>query len=207
MPAAHAAVSGRARRAVLLATLTALLTAGCSDDKKADGPTPSPSTTATTSVELVDAGLSLLEQGQQDAALAAFNDAATQDPQNHFAHYNVGVILQGRGDSQGALSAYGRALTAKPDYVPALFNEAILFTATDPALAITTYRRVIALQPKAPTAYLNLGLLEARLGQLPAAKRSLTTALTQDPALRANIPPDVARRVGLPAPAPRPSSS
>lgn len=144
-----------------------------------------------TAEQLVQAGLLQLNQGDTDAALGTFQQAAKKQPDNVFAHYNIGVILQQQGRTAEALAAYGRALAAKPDYVPALFNSAIIYTATDAELAIATYRRIIVLQPQAPTAYLNLGILEAKAGQEAQARKDLATAVKQDGTLVNSIPKDL----------------
>jgi Tfp pilus assembly protein PilF len=174
--------SPRLRVAALL-LLAPLLVAGCGDDK--------PKAKEATAAQLVQAGLAATQQGDQDAAISAFTGAAKKDPHNVFAHYNLGTIFQKQGNNVLALQEYGLALASDPKYVPALYNEATIYGTTDPALAITTYRRVISLQPNAPTAYLNLGLLEAKAGLFDLAKQHLQKALDQDPSLVKSIPKDV----------------
>lgn len=170
-------------RLLLIAVLSPLLLTGCGDGSGSAKPA--------TAEQLVQAGLLQLNQGKNDAALTTFQQAADKQPSNVFAHYNIGVILQQQGKTAEALAAYGRALVAKPDYVPALFNSAIIYAATDAELAMSTYRRIIKLQPQAPTAYLNLGLLEAAAGQVAQAKKDLATAIKQDGSLVTAIPKDI----------------
>jgi len=176
--------------------LPLLLVTGCGEDRKIAKPA--------TANELVQTGLIQLNKGDQAKALESFEQAAAKEPTNHVAHYNVGVILQEQGKTAEALAAYGRALSAKPDFVSALFNSAVLYTSTDPDLAISTYRRIIKLQPIAPTAYLNLGLLEAAKGEVALARQHLAKAVEQDGSLASAIPKDVfsAKRVAPASPSP-----
>lgn len=178
--------------AAVVAGLTLSLTAGCSGSSSTSSNSSKPDAKA-----LVSAGLAELNRGKQDNALGLFREAAAAQPNNVLAHYNIGVILQGRGKNVEALAAYGLAIAADPKYVPALFNEGTIYGVTNPALAITTYRRVIALQPKAPTAYLNLGLLEVNSGIVAQGVKDLQTALHQDPALLARLSPALRNQVRL----------
>jgi tetratricopeptide (TPR) repeat protein len=179
--------------------LLALLTAcgGSSDaSKPADANT------------LLAAGIKAQQQGNANAARQLFEQVLAKQPNNFYAHYNLGVLDQQAKDDAAALREYGAALTINPRYVPAMFNEATIFATTDPNLAITTYRRVVALQPKAPTAYLNLGLLEAAHGELAQGIKDLNIALHQDPTLGNQVPPGLLKKVGAYAnatPSPSPS--
>lgn len=167
-----------------VASLTLLVT-GCGDSRDSVARKPA------TAAALVASGLEQLGKGDSSAALQAFREAAVKEPNNHLAHYNTGVILQQQGMTAAALTSYGLALAAKPDFVPAMFNSAVIYGPTDPDLAIATYRRIIKLQPIAPTAYLNLGLLEAARGQETAARAHLAKAVEQDGSLVTAIPKDV----------------
>jgi tetratricopeptide (TPR) repeat protein len=163
-----------------------------------------------TVTSLLNAGIAAQQQGRVDAARQLFEQVLAKDPGNVYAHYDLGVIAQGANDKQTALHEYGAALVANPRYVPALFNEATIWAATDPSLAMATYRQIVQLQPQAPTAYLNLGLLEVKAGQRAAGVRDLNTALHQDPTLATGVPKKLRTQVGRYAnqhASPTPSSS
>jgi tetratricopeptide (TPR) repeat protein len=145
---------------------------------------------------LLAAGIKLQQQGNSNAARQMFEQVLAKQPSNFYAHYNLGVLDQQAKDNPSALREYGDALTINPNYVPALFNEATIFALSDAALAITTYRRVIALQAHAPTAYLNLGLLEYAHGEQAQGIRDLNTALHQDPSLGPQVPAALLKKVG-----------
>lgn len=185
----------RSTRTLTVAALAAVLaTTGCSSQSNAKQPTAE---------QLVAAGLSALQQGNEKAALTAFQSAEQKDAKNFYAHYNLGTLYQKQGNTTLALQEYGLALEVNPKYVPALYNSATIYGATNPQLAITTYKQVIDLQPKAPTAYLNLGLLEAKLGLFAQAGKDLQKALEQDGSLATQIPKDVFKK----SPAPKPAGS
>lgn len=134
------------------------------------------------------AALQLQQQGKLNEAKQLYLQVIKAQPKNYYAQYDLGVIAQTAGDNGGALSYYGAALTANPKYVPALYNEATIYATSDPTLAISTYRQVIALQPVAPTAELNLGLLEVKHGAPHKGVNDLAVAITQDPSLLAKVP-------------------
>lgn len=134
------------------------------------------------------AAIQLQQQGKLDQAKQLYEQVVKAEPKNYYAQYDLGVIAQNSGDNQGALADYGAALTANPKYVPALYNEATIYAASDPTLAISTYRQVIALQPVAPTAELNLGLLEVKNGEPKKGVKDLSIAITQDASLVAKVP-------------------
>lgn len=171
--------------AVIVAVIVGVTACGGSSD----GKKPSAST-------LLSAGLAAEQKGQLDAARQLFEQVLAKDPGNVYAHYNLGVLAQQDDDTTTALQEYGRALAADPRYVPALFNEATIWGTTNPTLAIATYRQIVQLQPKAPTAYLNLGLLEEQAGQRKQALRDLLTALHQDPTLASRLPRKLLNQVG-----------
>lgn len=183
--------------AVLLAILVtaALATglAGCADNEAKPA----------TAEELVQAGLQALADKDQGRALSAFEQAAEKDPENHFAHYNIGFIKQQQGKSAEALKEYQLALASKPDFIPALYNSGTIYGASDAAHAMSIYRRVIKLDPKYASAYFNLGLLEAANGQAEQGRRDLERAIQLDPTFLARVPAPL--RPGLKTGEPRPT--
>lgn len=177
---------------LLSAFLAVSALGGCTDEPKAKNPT---------AAELVEVGLTAVKDGNDGEALGAFREAAKKDPKNFYAPYNIGAILQKQGKKPEALAQYAVALEINPNYVPALYNQATIISESNPQLAITTYRRVVTLQKVAPTAYLNMGLLEAKLGLFDQAEKDLQIAIKQDGSLVKAIPKDVfAKRTPSPQP-------
>jgi tetratricopeptide (TPR) repeat protein len=136
------------------------------------------------------AGAAALRQRDYWAAEQLFLQVIKRDPKQAAAYYNLGLAYQDRHDDRDALRTYARAQALDPNFPPVLFNRAVLYSRTDPQLAMFLYRRAISLQHDSPTAYLNLGLLEA--GQGPQlrrqAEKDLATAVRLDPSLASHIP-------------------
>jgi len=75
-------------------------------------------------VQLLDSA-SRLEQNQQaDLAAVLYQTwiKRNKTPHNHFACFNLGVLLFGEGDMQGAIEAYEQAIQLAPDFVHPRFN-------------------------------------------------------------------------------------
>jgi tetratricopeptide (TPR) repeat protein len=146
------------------------------------------------------AGSAALRQRNYWAAEQLFLQVIKRDPRQVAAYYDLGVVYQARHDYRDALRAYARAQALDENFVPVIYNRALLYSGTDPQLAMFLYRRTISLQHDSPTAYLNLGLLEASQG--PAlhtqAEKDLATAVRLMPSLANQIPSGL--RAGLSGP-------
>jgi Flp pilus assembly protein TadD len=149
---------------------------------------------------LLGAGTVAYKQGDYNAASQLFEQAIERAPTDAEARYDLGSAYQGEHRDADALVQYRKALSYDPTLVSAIFNEATIYGVHDTPLAIFLYRKVISLQPDSPTAYLNLGLLEAQDGQPAPAGVALRRAVRLDPALRARIPPSVMPDLSLPPP-------
>jgi tetratricopeptide (TPR) repeat protein len=172
---------------LVLAALGACLGA-CSSSKSTSGTTTTTSQPASFAT-LVGAGSDLLRSGNLNAAEQLFEQAIKAEPTNVIGYYDLGVVYQQEGERLDALREYRLALVENPKYVPAIYNRAVLYEVTNAPLAIFYYRTIISLQPDAPTAYLNLGLLQAESkATLPQALTDLAEAVKQDPSLLASIP-------------------
>ena len=150
------------------------------------------------------------QQGRLDEAIELYKEVITEDPQNKFAWYNLGLIHQTRGSGNLAETEYREALAIDPAFVPAMFNLAILQTSRGvPEESVELYRGVIAIQPEYAAAHLNLGFLLIDLGEKKEGKRELEQAVALDPSLASRIPDELAANVQPPseiAPAESPSA-
>jgi Tfp pilus assembly protein PilF len=170
---------GKARRWLLVAALATVVATGA-----CGGTAPPPASIAAT----LGAGTDLVQQGNYAAAEQLFQQVIKRDPDNVAAYYDLGVAYQEQDETSNALVSYRRALALDPKYVPAIFNQAVLYSRTQPSLAVFLYQKTISLQPDAPTAYLNLGLLEAQSGARAEAGRDLSEAVRLQPSLAGRIP-------------------
>jgi Tfp pilus assembly protein PilF len=169
---------------VVLATLTLAACGGSGKTSSTSESTPNLSFSA-----LIRTGMNLLHQGKTARAKQVFAQGVAREPKNPVGHYDLGVALQQRGDRIDAVRQYRLALAQDSNYTPALYNEAVIIAPRDPALAIFYYRRIVAIKPNSPTAFLNLGLLQAATGwPRKSVLKSLRQAIALDPGLRADIP-------------------
>ncbi|MBD0669167.1 hypothetical protein BU198_00155 [Streptomyces sp. CBMA156] len=137
---------------------------------------------------LLQEGIKQGELRNHDLAESIFRQVLTLDPGNKLAWYNLGVVAQQNNRSAEALTAYDSALRTDPAYQPALFNKAILLGPDDTDQAVSILRRIVAADPKAATAHLNLGYDLAKQGRRGEAEESFRTAVRTDPSLRPLVP-------------------
>lgn len=108
---------------------------------------------------LVIAGVSQLQRGKLDLAEGCLSMAYKLAPNYADAAYNLGVLLESKGDLVGAISRYRETLTLQPQHLPAIFNLGNAFKARgDLASAEGCYRQVLDVGPH-PEALKNLGIL------------------------------------------------
>lgn len=145
------------------------------------------------------AGSAALHQRDYWAAEQLFLQVIKRDPREAAAYYDLGLAYQDQHDYRDALKAYAKAQALDQNFVPVIFNRAVLYSRTDPQLAMFLYRKAIAIQHDSPTAFLNLGLLEASQGGpllRAQAKKDLARAVRLEPSLASRIPDSL--RAGLP---------
>lgn len=136
------------------------------------------------------AGSAALRQRDYWAAQQLFLQVIRRDPRQAAAYYDLGLAYQDQDNYRGALRAYASAQRLDENFVPAIYNSAVLYSRADPQLAMFLYRKAISLRPDSPTAYLNLGLLEAGRGPRlrDQAEKDLARAVRLEPSLEARIP-------------------
>ena len=108
------------------------------------------------------------------------------DPANLYAHYNLGLIAQRRGEEAAALRAYDQALEADPDFGPALYNKGILTEGSDLDAAVELYRRAVEADPNFAPAFMRLGFALIHLGRRDEGATYLEKGVGLDPSM-ANV--------------------
>ncbi len=183
---------GRSARALMAcAALTGSVGACSSGHGSASSPTSSPASFET----LIDAGRLLLQQGNTNAAQQLFEQAINRSPDMPVGYYDLGVVYQQEGQTAQALQSYRQAVGDNHSYVPALYNEAVIVTDSNASQAMALYRKIIAIQPDAPTALLNLGLLEATANQTADAVSDVRQAVKLEPSLASRVPASLKAKV------------
>lgn len=154
---------------------------------KPAGSSASASPTAQTAVgvvaSLLQAGIAQAGRHQWQAADTTFSDVLGVSPRNVYALYNLGLVDQSTGRTAQAAGYYNQAIAANQDYTPALFNLAIIEEKPQPGTALSLYKRIVAVNPKASTAYLRMAYVYARQGNAVEAKKAQAQAIAIDPAL------------------------
>ena len=80
-------------------------------------------------------------QGNFDGAIDAFRSAIEADPDYFAARFDLGILLQRKGESHEAISAYVNALRIEPDHIDAHFNLALAYLKTRQILSAERHHR------------------------------------------------------------------
>ena len=75
-------------------------------------------------------GVALHAAGRHDEALVSFHKAWELEPGYNEPMNFIGVILKNKGDRQGAMAAYRKALSKTPEFDRSLFNLVSMLTMT-----------------------------------------------------------------------------
>jgi len=130
-------------------------------------------------------GAALLEMGQAPLAVPHFEAATRLIPGLTSAHYNLGVVLQMRGDSSEAARQYRLAIANSSDpaeLAQAHNNLGILdLQSNKPAEALTELSAAIALNPNELNSYIGRGLVELQFWNADAAIADFSRAVAISP--------------------------
>jgi protein O-mannosyl-transferase len=98
--------------------------------------------------------------------LALFRDTVAKRPDNAFARYNLGKILDEAGQPEAAIPQYLEAIRLRPGLVDSYYNlgNALTELGRLPAAA-DEYQAALALEPGMAEAHYNLGNVLVRLGR------------------------------------------
>ncbi|WP_426245837.1 tetratricopeptide repeat protein [Nocardioides sp. LHG3406-4] len=169
--------------------LTGTLAAGCSSDGKPDAEASAnvqasgSAAPAPASAALVKKGLAELAAGDASTAKVTFENVLAIDPDNAYAHYNLGVIAQQDGRDKAAMKSYDAALDNDDAFAPALYNKAILTEGSDLDAAVELYRRAVDADPAMAAAHMRLGFALVHLGKVAEGEEHLGTGVSLDPSM------------------------
>ncbi|MCR1782867.1 tetratricopeptide repeat protein [Nocardioides carbamazepini] len=173
-----------------LALLTLILVAGCSGDDGEGKPAAAESSASLSAADsLVQTGLEQLDAGDDAEARTTFENVLELDPDNVYAHYNLGLLAQGAGRQDDAVKQYDAALATDADFAPALYNKGILLEATELDAAVGLYRRALKADPDMAAAHMRLGFALLHLGETAEAEEHLSTGIELDPSMADVEPP------------------
>jgi tetratricopeptide (TPR) repeat protein len=141
--------------------------------------------------QLVGTGLAAEAAGNVNQALVDYKAAASENPGNAYAHYDIGTIYQQRRFTRAAAKEYRQTLLIDPKFADALYNMGVLEAPIDPTTAIAYYLKDLAIEPNNASANFNLGLLLIKRGEETRGYSYLKDGLRLNRALSADIPPGV----------------
>lgn len=109
--------------------------------------------------------------------------AAARNPDAWIAHGNLGLILYGRGEIEGAMAHYKEALRVKPDFGAAHVNLGnALVRSGRPAEAAAEFKEAIRIRPDDTDARSDLGNLALAAGRYGEAEEQYERVLRMRPA-------------------------
>lgn len=138
---------------------------------------PTPAMCATTAEEWYNEGVSFLEQGEYEKALATFDKVIALDPQNVSAWYNKGAALIGLRRYDEGLLACENTIKFNPQNAFAWSNKGIALIGLGRyEEAIQAFDKAIELNPKLKGAWYNKGTALENLGRNEEAKVAFNKA-------------------------------
>ena len=122
---------------------------------------------------------------QPRMAEAFFKNALRINPRHVHTRYLLGLLYQQQGEIDKAITAHLDNLAINPEYVPSLFAMGFIQMADrfDFKEAINWYNKILIIDAKNASAYLNRGFCYEQLGNLKEAAADFRQALTIDPTL------------------------
>jgi len=132
--------------------------------------------------ELFDEGVSLLNSGRFDEALALYVRVTQLTPRDGSAFYNKGVALDGLKRYEEAIASYDRAIQLNPSHVSSHYNRGVaLGSLKRHAESIAAYELTLRLDPTKVNAHYNKGVIYDELKRYEEAIASYDAALRCNP--------------------------
>ncbi len=134
------------------------------------------------SIDYTSRGMSLLEKGQIDDAISAFNKAIELNPGNSVAYFSRGITYFKQGKNENAISDYNKAIEISPEFVAAYQNRGILYRSIGKyKKAISDYDKAIELNPENAATYNMRGIANYMKGQINIAIADYNKAIRINP--------------------------
>jgi len=130
--------------------------------------------------ELLGQGQAALDRKDFEGAAKIFSDYLSKNPDNAFAHFQLGYAWTALGKRVDAAGEYRRASELDPTMAAAFLNLGLTLLDAQPADAIPPLKKAAELQPDEPRAKLALGLALERTGDAAAAIEQFKAATALD---------------------------
>lgn len=133
-------------------------------------------------VLLLLATLTWRQTGAYHDLISLYTDTLAKNPGCWMAHYNLGIALSNRGETDLAMSHYREAIALRPSYVEAHYNLARLLAGKGEADdAVKHYQAALAINPTDAEVHNNLGATLLQAGRVDAAIAEYRQALAIQP--------------------------
>jgi spermidine synthase len=127
-------------------------------------------------------GLAYQKLGQEQAALAEFQEAVRLDNRNLDYQLNLATALERLNRFEEALAAFQELIKQNPNRADLLNNLGIVYTKSGQSeKAVAAFQKSLALDPHQPEAYNNLGILYGSRKEFGQARQAFETALRNHP--------------------------
>lgn len=120
------------------------------------------------------------ELGELEKSMEYHSRAIEEDPKNHYAYVNKGIVCRLMGDFDEAAKLYSKALELAPDYAELHASMgALAIHQGDYNKAIEHLERAVDLDDKLPVIHSNLAIAYASAGQFGKAEKELKKAIVR----------------------------
>jgi len=127
-------------------------------------------------------GVLYRRHGDDEKALAAFQEAEERAPDRPDIPYNIGNLYKSSGDFDKAVTYYNKAIEINPEYAPAFNNLGTLYeTKKDRDKALEVFRRGLSADSGDASLRFNMGLVYQEEKRWDDAREAFDTALKKRP--------------------------
>jgi len=127
-------------------------------------------------------GTVFLDQAKPDRARSVFEKAASLNPPDLSACYNLGRLKQMEGDNKGAITIYKSIVKQQPRFGLAWNNMGVAYREVgEPEESISCFRRAVAFSPEMAEAWNNLGVAQDEFHMAENASSSFRKAIELQP--------------------------
>ena len=131
----------------------------------------------------VNLGCRAMENDDHPRAIQLFREAASLEPLQPEAYYNLGNVYQAAGQLDAASRAYRQAADCDPLHFPSRYNlGVILAQAGDLDAAISQFQAALQVKPDLADAHFNIGAARQVQNRFADAKRHFQLAIQLQPA-------------------------